>query len=194
MEIVGPIPHSSLRGKKYFIPLYDDASSLSLIRFLQYKSEASKAIKEMIIELGNAFGHEVQVISVHVKRLRTDNAKEFLSREFKAWLKEKGIRHELSAPYSPESNGKAERLNRTLLDMARTMLIDAEHLPNHRRLWAEAVNNANFLRNRMFTTAASDPDKTPYELIMGKKPSLAHVRRLAPRPSYTSRSKRGKIN
>lgn len=82
---------------------------------------------------------------------------------------------ELSAPYSPESNGKTERLNRTLLDMARTMLMGARHISGYKRLWAEAVNTAKFLRNRLYTTASNDPERTPYETLIRKRPEIYYI-------------------
>ena len=109
-----------------------------------------------------------------MKRLRSDNAKEFLSRSFTKWLSKKGIRHELSLAYSPESNGKAERLNRTLLDISRTMLIGAKHLPKRKQMWAEAVNAACYIRNRLFSTASMAPTMTHYEVMMNKKPNISH--------------------
>ena len=74
--------------------------------------------------------------------------------------------------YSPESNGKDERLNRTLL-------LDATYVPHHVQLWAEAVNTACYIRNRLHSTATSDSGKTPFEVLVNKKPDLSglsHVR------------------
>ena len=123
----------------------------------------------MITELETARGGKV-------KRLRSDNGGEFLSNNFQRWLRHKGIVHERTAPYSPESNGKAERLQRTLMDMARCLLASATHIPDYQKLWAEAINAANFIRNRMYTTSGNFDNKTPYEVIMGKKPHLSFLR------------------
>ena len=60
--------------------------------------------------------------------------------------------------------------------MARTMLMNINSDWIQQRLWSEAVNTANFLRNRMFCTASNDKRKTPYETIMNKKPYLGHIR------------------
>ena len=109
------------------------------------------------------------------QQLRTDNGKEVLSNNFKKWLAKKGILHELTSAYSPESNGKAERLNRTLLDMARTMFLSAPQLPRHKQMWAEAVNTACYIRNRMFTSASS-VKKTPYEILLNKRPDISYIR------------------
>ena len=63
-----------------------------------------------------------------IKTLRTDNGGEYTSAKFKRYLEEEGIRHELTIPKTPEQNGVAERLNRTLVEMARSMLLDQEIL------------------------------------------------------------------
>ena len=180
-DIVGPIKPISLAGKKYFIPLYDDSSGVSLVRFLKTKDGAGAAIKDMITELETL--RQTRIKNLHItcydtekiKRLRTDNGKEFLSNNFKKWLAAKGILHELTSAYSPESNGKAERLNRTLLDMARTMLLSAPQLPKLKQMWAEAVNTACYIRNRLFTSVSS-VEKTPYEILLNKRPDISHIR------------------
>lgn len=129
-DLVGPMRFPSLNESRYFMPLFDDGSGASFCRFLRTKKQASAALKEMIIEYETV--NNCKIKKLVVRRVRTDNAKEFLSKELKRWLKEKGIEHKLSSPYSPESNdGNAERLNRTFMDMARSMLAGAKHLPNH---------------------------------------------------------------
>ena len=99
---------------------------------------------------------------------------EYLSEEFKCYLKESGIRSESTAAYSPQQNGVSERLNRTLAEAARSML---SHAGLTYSFWAEAVATTtyNYLRNRMVTTALKS-GKTPYELWHGEKPSLEHIR------------------
>lgn len=175
VDIVGPISPKSLNGNCYFIPMYDDSRGISLVRFIAQKSDAPSAIKKMVNELERV--QNCKIKRFVVKRVRSDNAKEFLSSELQQWLSRKVIIQELTPPYSPESNGRAERINRTLLDMARTMLLDCEHIPERMRLWAEAVNTANYIRNRMYTSASYDPNKTPYEIVMGTKPDLYHLRK-----------------
>ena len=193
-DIVGPVRFASLCGSRYCIALYDDCSALSLVRFTSTKSEASQALKHMILELENVYDSKVKRLCV--RRLRTDNAKEFLSKSMKEWLSDKGIIHEKSSPHSPESNGKAERLNRTLLDMARTMMQELSHVPGYNRLWAEAMSTANYIRNRLFSGACNVEGKTPFEVITGKRPDLAHIRRFGARayahiPKATRKDKFG---
>ena len=72
--------------------------------------------------------------------------------------------------YTPEQNGKAERLNRTLLDRVRAMLEDSG-LP--KTLWAEAATTASYLRNR---APAAGRSCTPWEAFFGNKPDVSHLR------------------
>jgi len=80
-----------------------------------------------------------------IKKLRTDNGREYLSNDFKKFLEAEGIARQLSVEYTPQQNGVVERANRTIIEMARCML-QQSGLPQS--LWAEAVNTATFIRNR----------------------------------------------
>ena len=89
-----------------------------------------------------------------------------------AYLEEKGIVMENTAPYTPQQNGKAERANRTIFECARTML-RAKELPKF--LWAEAVSTAVYVLNH--TTHSSRKNlKTAYEAWTNRKPNLEHIR------------------
>ncbi|UYV71423.1 K02A2.6-like, partial [Cordylochernes scorpioides] len=103
---------------------------------------------------------------------RTDNGTEFINKNLETFIESKGIKHELTTPYTPRSNGRVERANRTLLDKGRTLLSDSQ-LPLH--FWAEAVNTAAYLYN--LTPTTNDPDTTPMEKWKGKKPSVSHIMR-----------------
>ncbi|UYV74843.1 hypothetical protein LAZ67_12001291 [Cordylochernes scorpioides] len=106
------------------------------------------------------------------EKLRTDNGTEFINQNLETFIESKGIKHELTTPYTPRSNGRVERANRTLLDKGRTLLADSQ-LPLH--FWAEAVNTAAYLYN--LTPTTNDPDTTPMEKWKGKKPSVSHIMR-----------------
>nr|ABF98935.1 retrotransposon protein, putative, Ty1-copia subclass [Oryza sativa Japonica Group] len=84
--------------------------------------------------------------------------------------KEHGIIHERTPPYSPESNGIAERKNRTLTDLVNAML-DTAGLP--KAWWGEALLTSNHVLNRV---PNRNKDKTPYEIWIGRKPSLSYLR------------------
>ncbi|GJW16003.1 ribonuclease H-like domain-containing protein [Tanacetum coccineum] len=82
-----------------------------------------------------------------------------------------GIKRGFSVARTPQQNGVAERKNRTLIEAARTMLADSL-LPIP--FWAEAVNTACYVLNMVLVTKPQN--KTPYELLIGKSPSISFMR------------------
>ncbi|GKE22805.1 retrovirus-related pol polyprotein from transposon TNT 1-94 [Tanacetum coccineum] len=83
----------------------------------------------------------------------------------------KGIKMEFSVAMTPQQNGVAERKNRTLIEAARTMLADLK-LPT--TFWAEVVNTAYYVQNKVLVIKPHN--KTPYELFLGRKPTLSSMR------------------
>ncbi|WVZ83988.1 hypothetical protein U9M48_031074 [Paspalum notatum var. saurae] len=94
-----------------------------------------------------------------------------MRRLFENLCRDLGLEHQFSSPYTPPQNGVVERKNRTLVEMARTML--DEHRTS-RRFWAEAVNAACYIANRIFLRAFLG--KTLYELRFGRQLSVKHLR------------------
>ena len=83
-----------------------------------------------------------------MRRIRSDNGTEFKNRDMDEFCTAKGILHEYSSRYTPQQNGVAERKNRTLIETARTMLVESQ-LPV--RFWTEAVASACYTLNRVLT-------------------------------------------
>jgi hypothetical protein len=106
-----------------------------------------------------------------IKKIRSDNGTEFKNSQIEGFLQEEGIKHEFSSPYTPQQNSVVERKNRTLLDMARTML-DEYKTPD--RFWAKAINTACYSINRLYLHRILK--KTSYELLTGKKPNVSYFR------------------
>ncbi len=107
-----------------------------------------------------------------VKTLRTDNVGKYLSTELKNYLAENGIEHQLTVAYTPQQNGVAERMNRTLVDPVRPM-IHSKGLA--KRLWAEALSTAVYIRNRVASRSLPS-NTTPFHLWIGKAPDLSYLR------------------
>ncbi|GJU42264.1 retrovirus-related pol polyprotein from transposon TNT 1-94 [Tanacetum coccineum] len=101
--------------------------------------------------------------------IRTDNGTEFKNATLKAYYEKLGIMQQFSIARTPQQNGVVERRNRTLVEAARTMLIFSR-LPEF--LWAEAVATACFTQNRSIINTRHN--KTPYELLRGRKPNVEY--------------------
>jgi hypothetical protein len=128
------------------------------------KSQTQETLKGFLRRAQNEFG-------LRIKKIRSDNGTEFKNSQIEGFLEEEGIKHEFSSPYTPQQNGVVERKNRTLLDMARTML-DEYKTPD--RFWAEAINTACYSINRLYLHRILK--KTSYELLTAKKPNVSYFR------------------
>nr|GEX36029.1 hypothetical protein [Tanacetum cinerariifolium] len=128
------------------------------------KDETSPILKTFITGLENQ-------LSLKVKIIKSDNGTEFKNDELNQFCGMEGIKREFSVPRTPQQNGIAERKNKTLIEAARTMLADLL-LPI--LFWAEAVNTACYVQNRVLVTKPQN--KTPYELLHGRTPSIGFMR------------------
>ncbi|KAL0270911.1 UNVERIFIED_CONTAM: hypothetical protein PYX00_008181 [Menopon gallinae] len=181
-DICGPMKVRSLGGAKYFVTFIDDCSRYTEVYMLKNKSEVLEKFKIFKARAENITGRKI-------KYIRTDNAREYLSKEFNNLLERNGISRQLSAEYTPQQNGIAERTNRTLVEMARCLMLQG-NLPQS--LWAEAINTANFLRNRCPTKALND--KTPFEAWSGQKPYVGFFRIIGSKAVVLDKGqKRGKF-
>ena len=163
-DVCGPMQTTSLGGHRYFVTFIDDKSRFTAIYFVKNKDEVLQKFKEFEAMATNITGQRI-------KNLRSDNGGEYSSKEFNDFLTLKGISKQRSVPRTPEQNGVAERMNRTIQETARSML-HAAKLPND--FWGEAVVTAVILRNRSPTKAVKD--MTPYESFYGRKPDVAHLK------------------
>lgn len=121
--------------------------------------------------------------------IRSDNGREYISKELEDFLRREGVEHQYTVPYSREQNGVAERKNRTLVEAAKSMLLDAGL---DKRFWAEAVLTAAYLQNRMVSRSI---DKTPLKLFTGQRPDLSHVRAFGAKVySHIPKEKRRKLD
>lgn len=163
-DICGPISPASNSGKRYILCFIDDFSRKAWAYLLAEKTEALSCFKTFKILV------EKQSSKV-IKCLRTDRGGEFNSHDFNNFCKEHGIQRQLTTAYTPQQNGVAERKNRTVMNMVRSILI-AKKVP--KIFWAEAVKWTFYVLNRSPTLALKDV--TPQEVWSGEKPSVAHFR------------------
>ncbi|GAU33426.1 hypothetical protein TSUD_380620 [Trifolium subterraneum] len=163
-DICGPIDVLSTGGNKYFITFVNEYSRMIWLYHIKAKSEAFEVFKR--------FKTLVEKQSYKsIKVLRTDGGGEYTSKEFENYCKDQGIIHEVTTPYTPQHNGLTERRNRSILDMARSM-VKQKGLPH--RFWAEAVSTAVYILNRSPTKKLID--KVPEEVWSKCKPSVTHFK------------------
>ena len=163
-DVCGKMNEKSIGGAEYFLTFTDDKTRYTWVYPLKTKDQVFDRFQEWKALVEKSSGKRV-------KTLRSDNGGEYTSNKFKAYLKSEGIRHECTIPKTPEQNGVAERLNRTLVESSRSMLLDSG-LPQ--KFWAEAIATATYIRNRCPTKAVQG--MTPYEAWHGKKPMVNHLR------------------
>nr|GEV25145.1 hypothetical protein [Tanacetum cinerariifolium] len=164
MDLFRPTSVKSINHKNYYLVITDDFSRFSWVFFLRTKDETNGILKDFIRQIENQSNQKV-------KTIRCDNGIEFKNRDIIELCTSKGIKREHSNARTPQQNRVAERKNRTLIEVARTMLADS-FLPN--TFWAEAVSTACYVLNRVLVTKPQN--KTPYELITGKISIISYIR------------------
>ncbi|GKD48633.1 retrovirus-related pol polyprotein from transposon TNT 1-94 [Tanacetum coccineum] len=162
MDLCGPMGVASIIGKKYILVIVDDYSRYTWVYFLCTKDEAPN----MIIDFIN---HVQRNLKAQILTIQTDNGTEFKNEKLRPFYAKLGIVHKTSIARTPQQNGVVERRNRTLVEAARTMLIFSK-TPEF--LWAEAIATACFTQNR--SIIHTEYNKTPYELIQGRKPNIQY--------------------
>jgi transposase InsO family protein len=162
--LFGPTTYTSIGGNKYDFVIVDDYTRYTRVFFLYDKSDVYDLFKSFVKRVQNEF-------EATIKKIRSDNGSEFKNTRIEDLCDDLGIRHQFSPTYTPQSNGVVERKNRTLIDMARSML--SEYNVSH-LFWSEAINTACYCSNRLYCYGKLG--KTPYELLNGRKPNIAYFR------------------
>ena len=164
VDLCGPMRNESVARNRYFMLIIDDFTRMTWVYFLRNKSEAFFCFKKFKSMTELQTGHKVQCI-------RSDRGGEFLSTDFLEFCEANGIQRQLTMAYTPQQNGVVERKNKTVIEMAKSMLHE-KGMPYF--LWAEAVHTAVYLLNRCPTKALNNI--TPFEAYSGRKPGIAHLK------------------
>nr|GFB81945.1 retrovirus-related Pol polyprotein from transposon TNT 1-94 [Tanacetum cinerariifolium] len=163
MDLCGPMRIASINGKRYVLVIVDDYSRYTWVHFLRSKDEAPEVIIKFL-------KRNTVLLQSPVIIIRTDNGTEFKNQVLKEHFDAVGISHQMSSVQTPQQNGVVERRNRTLVEAARTMFIFSR-APLF--LWVEAIATACFTQNRFIIHRRFN--KTPYELINGRKPDISFL-------------------
>ncbi|KAG8490810.1 hypothetical protein CXB51_014017 [Gossypium anomalum] len=169
-DLWGPSRVPSRGGANYMLTFIDDFSRKVWAFFLKQKSDVFSAFKSWKIMIEKQTGKQI-------KYLRTDNGLEFCSDEFNRLCKSEGIVRHLTVRHTPQQNGVAERMNRTIMEKVRCMLSNA-NLP--KSFWAEAASTACFLINRSPSVAIEK--KTPQEVWSGNPANYSDLKILGVLP------------
>ncbi|KAM0887545.1 hypothetical protein ACQ4PT_028956 [Festuca glaucescens] len=164
VDLFGPTTHASLGVKKHCLVIVDDHSRYTSVYFIKTKDETQQIFIDFPTEVQRQ--HNVPILAI-----RSDNGSEFKNYTLNDFLSDEGIRHQYSAAYTPQQNGVAERKNRTLMDMARSMMAEYKSRYN---FWAEAMSTACHSSNRLYLRKGLN--KTPYEILTGNKPNISYFK------------------
>nr|GFA60564.1 integrase, catalytic region, zinc finger, CCHC-type, peptidase aspartic, catalytic [Tanacetum cinerariifolium] len=162
MDLCGQIRIASINGKHVLV-IVDDYSRYTWVHFLRSKDEAPAVIITFLKKITVLLQSPVIII-------RTDNGTEFKNQVLKEFFYTVGISHQMSSIRTSQQNGVVERRNWTLVEAARTLLIFSRA---SLFLWAEAIATACFTQNRSIIYRRFN--KTPYELINGRKPDISFL-------------------
>jgi transposase InsO family protein len=166
-DVGGPITPISREGQRYWIVIVDDFTWFPWVYFMKHKNETLAVYKQWRSDIKAFFRQEVEgehFTLEALEYLRSDNGGEYTSAKFRTGLRSDGVRHETSAPDTPEQNGLAERMNQTLSTLANTMLEESK-LP--KSFWADAMTTAAFVTGR--SPADGIGGKTPYEVLFNRR-------------------------
>ena len=169
-DICGPFPTKTICGNSYYITFIDDFSRFSYVFLISDKSLALDCFKIFHLEVEKQLEKRIKIV-------RSDRGGEYFGRytetgqhkgPFATYLEQNGIIAQYTTPGTPEQNGVAERKNRTLKDMVRSMLANSQ-LPLF--LWGEALKTANYILNRV---PSKSVQLVPFECWTGRKHSFNH--------------------
>ena len=138
-DVWGPSRIKNVTGSRWFISFIDDHTRLTWVFLMKEKSEANQIFKTFNTMIQTQFQAKIQI-------LKSDNAKEYFNSILNDYLLSHGIVHQSSCVNTPQQNGIAERKNRHLLDVARSLMFST-HVPKF--FWGEAILIAAYLINRM---------------------------------------------
>lgn len=148
------------------VTLTDDYSRFTWVFPCSAKSQVFEIFKTFKKTVENELGQKIAF-------LHCDNGGEYSSNEFKRFANQEGIQIQYTVPHTPEQNGVAERLNRTLFNTTRCMLNDSPILI--KSLWAELVRTACYIKNRV-PTSSNEKILSPYERLFKRVPNMEHLR------------------
>lgn len=162
-DVCGPMSVNSLGNKRFFVTFIDDCSRKTFVYVIGKKSDVFECFANFKALVENQTERKIKII-------RTDGGLEYCNYKFNELCASNGILHQTTAPYSPQQNGLAERMNRTIIEKVRCMLADAEL---SKGFWAEAINTAVKIINLISNSVSK---VSPDEIWFGRKPDFLSLK------------------
>jgi Integrase core domain len=163
-DVWGPAPIDSYDNFKYFVTFIDDFSRATWLYLLNSKTEVFPIFKDFAKLISTQYNTQIRI-------LRTDNGTEYINNNFRDFLSNMGIIHQTTCVGTPEQNGIAERKNRHILEVTRSLMFQSK-IPKY--LWSDAILTATYLINRLPSVVLEY--KSPLETLNNQKISLNHLR------------------
>lgn len=161
VDLLGRMDVPSIGGAEYVAVFTDEYTRYVIAKPIEVKADFISSFQRVV--------NEVRGLGFRVKGLRTDHGGEFISNDLKEYCQERGILQTFTGPYAPQQQGISERMNRTLTEMVRCMLIESG-LP--KQFWGEAFNTATYLVNRI----PDEEGQSPYFKVFERHPRVKHLR------------------
>ncbi|KAJ4700914.1 Retrovirus-related Pol polyprotein from transposon TNT 1-94 [Melia azedarach] len=168
-DLWGPSKISNINGAKWFITLIDDHTRISWVYLMKDKTEVRNIFKSFHSMIQTQFKTQIQI-------LRSDNGTKYINSILGAYLSENGIIHQKSCWDTPQQNGVAERKNRHLLEVARSLLF-ISNVPKF--FWGEAILTATYLINRLPSRVLKF--QTPVTVLKATYPNIRIINSLPPK-------------
>jgi hypothetical protein len=181
-DVCNLMPVKSLGLSLYYVIFIDDYSIKTWLYLLKTKDKVFRKFQEFKEEIENLTNKKIKI-------LRTDNGGEYTSKEFVGFCKSAGIRSELTVPHNPQQNGVAERNNKSIEEIVKSLLND-QGLSMF--LWGEEAMTAIYVKN--ISPHCILKDMTPEESFLGNKPNVENLRIFGcPVYSHIPKDKRNKL-
>jgi len=162
-DVCGPMSLAGLMGERYFTTFIDEHSGSIAVSLLTQKSDLFEWFKEYRAKVERETKRKI-------KSRRCDGGGEYSGNTFRTYLREHGIRQQITPPYTPEHNGIAEQANRTIMDMVRYMILESAL---GKEFWGFAALTAVHIINRL--PSGAHENRTPCEKWFRTTPSIGHL-------------------
>ena len=164
-DVIGPFKVAGTNRARYIITFLDDFTNYSEVFLMEFKSDAVSCFKKYF----NANISKGPFGSVH-----SDNGGEYLAHELQSFFNQEGIQWETSCPYTPQQNGRSERLGQDLQTKGAALQYEASNYGEiPAKFWPEFIRTANHLRNFL---VLSRQGTTAFQAHEGERPNLSHIR------------------